>query len=831
VRFASPTNGAKLTGVTELRLETNLGEQQGTLALSLDGEPLATFDQVTTAIKLNTTTLKDGNQPLELKATTEDGDVYTDRVDVNINNPEHQFRGATANQRSYGRGDEVVLTLNYTKPGLKLNPDFSVIDSEFDKTKVRVTEVSSGQYEVRYTISDNDSREPREYEVPITSIGSDSLPLVSNTEVLFVGKPKLPLKTSAKDAVFSDRAAPIILSDLGPKIESIDLPERLIQGQPQTVTVKWSGSEDDPAESILLGSPTSSGSWIIPLSEPSSSGEIEIPIEALSSSAGLGARSIPIEAAVVGTSGTTRRTVVNDTELITSKLFGVRFLLNWATSADLDLEITTPNGSVINYQSPEAQHGKLEIDSNSMCTQSALFPMESIAWDPKNIVQGTYGIKVTQFDPCGQKVTPYQVTILACGRAETISGTMTSGDSSTVEEHELSPFVLDCLQRVHGRVTFQKITPTTLDYPPVVGVPVRIVEDGNSRVITKTDDDGNYDVTLPINVSGKLSVVVDASWAPPGVNAPRVQVWGLSNQDVYRAIGTVGVPSSGDLEQNVTIMEENDAGAFNILENLRKAYIWTNMFFGATTSAKITPVAARWTRGFPTPNSRTGGSYYTTEILWIDGIPLAGDEFSDSVVVHEYSHHIAKFLGLDNNPGGEHYVSEKLSPTFAWGEGLASGLGQSILTNPIYRSGNPRVGFYVDVESTPKGILFDADATMGAAYGTNPSDSMTGKVNEFLVAGLLYDVLDPANEPGNDEIDKSWAATRQALASYLGAKDFKQYDRGYKGKDLVDFIDGWRCYETKAANNGRTYSDAKLNKLLVYREFPYSTPTSPTRCP
>ena len=51
------------------------------------------------------------------------------------------------------------------------------------------------------------------------------------------------------------------------------------------------------------------------------------------------------------------------------------------------------------------------------------------------------------------------------------------------------------------------------------------------------------------------------------------------------------------------------------------------------------------------------------------------------------------------------------------------------------------------------------------------------------------------------------------------------------GIDLVDFIDGWRCYRRRLLKNaGLTYSDVELATLVKLREYAYATPTTDTIC-
>jgi hypothetical protein len=486
VKFAAPTAGAKLYGLADFKIQTNLENQEAALTLSLDDQPVVKFEKITPAIQFDTTRFDDGTRTLHLEATTAQGDTYTDDVAVEFDNPTHRFVGSQSAQRAYGRGEQIQLQLQYSEAGLKLKPDFSVLDSAFSAANVKVTDLGDGRYDVTYTISANDTKDPQVYEVPITSTGSDVPSLVSHVSVDFLGAPQMPVTVSAPNAVYSDRSIPLLTSATGPKIEILDAPKTLIQGQSQTMTVRWTGSADDPADRIVLSSAGSSGAWVIPLGAPSASGELTIPIEAAGNPSQLTNTSVPVSAAAVGSSGTTGGSTLSTVEIITMKLFGVKFLLNWSTGADLDLEVTTPDGSKINFSNPKAQNGVLERDSNSMCMNIKEFPLESISWASKDMVPGSYGIRVSQYDSCTATDTNYTVTILACGKAQTLQGSFTKMSGTTIQEKVFDPYVLDCIHRVHGRVTYEKETYSGVQNPPAIAVPVQLTGTGLPSTMSTT---------------------------------------------------------------------------------------------------------------------------------------------------------------------------------------------------------------------------------------------------------------------------------------------------------------------------------------------------------
>jgi hypothetical protein len=850
VKFATPTAGAKLHGLSNLQLSTNIANHPAELTLALDDAPLVKFENIATSIQLDTTRFKDGTRKLHLTATTAEGDVYTDDIQVEFDNPTHRFLSSTSDKRAYGRGEVMVMQLHYSEPGLQLKPDFSVLDSAFSPANVKVTDLGGGRYEVRYTISATNTKESRLYEVPITSTGSDAPALVSYVTVDFLGAPQIPLRVSAPNAILSDRSIPLLTSATGPKLEVVDAPKTLIEGQPQSMTVRWTASEADPVDRIVLSSAGSSGTWVIPLAAPSSSGEMTIPIQAAGSPSELTKTNIPVSAAAVGGSGTTGGSTMNEMDIITMNLFGIKFLLNWSTGADLDLEITTPDGSKINFENPKAQNGILERDANSTCTNIQQFPLESISWASKDMVPGSYGIRVSQYDSCDASDTYYSVTILACGKAQTLQGSFTKTVDMATQEKIFDPYVVDCIHRVHGRITYEKETFSGLQNPPAVEMPVQLTGTGlPGTMSTTTNENGEYSFIITTNGVNNAKVRTQASWSPPGATTLSAQVWPLTGTTVYEASEDVGALSSLDVEKNISITRDKNSGAFNIVDVMRRAVIWKNSFFEGWVADKVKPLVARWTKGLGTPDAHggnTGGSFYwcrtdnsscgiENKAIWLGGDPTNPSEFADTVIAHEFSHHIQSSLDittpLQPKPDGtfdsSHGFSQLIAPYFAWSEGSATGMGQVITRSPIYRNGNPVAGGIVDVEATPKPA---GDLTQGAAMGTSPANDASGLINEFLVASIFYDLMDPANEPGNDEIAETPYATAMTLSRYL--KTPKMTDRMGFGVDLVEFLDGWRCYQTYAAQYyHQTYSDTPLDTLVKFSAYAYAAPTTPPTCP
>jgi hypothetical protein len=81
----------------------------------------------------------------------------------------------------------------------------------------------------------------------------------------------------------------------------------------------------------------------------------------------------------------------------------VQVTLRWASSADIDLHVTEPDGTEIWYgdKGPTSTGGQLDVDSNVGCDQEA--SVENIFWPTGQAPSGQYTVEVNgyQVDGCG----------------------------------------------------------------------------------------------------------------------------------------------------------------------------------------------------------------------------------------------------------------------------------------------------------------------------------------------------------------------------------------------------------------------------------------------
>ena len=211
----------------------------------------------------------------------------------------------------------------------------------------------------------------------------------------------------------------------------------------------------------------------------------------------------------------------------------------------------------------------------------------------------------------------------------------------------------------------------------------------------------------------------------------------------------------------------------------------------------------------------------------MNGVEDDQDEWDDSVIMHEFMHFVVRNLSYAPLPGGVH--SGRVKPKLAFSEGLATGLGQIALGNPMYSSENLSGAFVTDIErGTRQSVRNETDVLNAATkrfssdYKGTSDGSHTGKVSEYLTAMVLWDLNDPSNET-HDRFDQSmaWYAL-SVVFNPLPTGSFN--DRDGNGIDLVNYLDHYR---TGVAG----LFDQQLFCLTNERDFNYDQFPSGISCP
>src|SRR4029077_10149523 len=87
--------------------------------------------------------------------------------------------------------------------------------------------------------------------------------------------------------------------------------------------------------------------------------------------------------------------------------------LGWAGTSDLDLSVVCPDGSTIDYSTPNNCGGALDYDRNSSAQTMSSTPIAHITWIQEPVVRGTYKVVVNLYSlrPGAILPVPYRVLI------------------------------------------------------------------------------------------------------------------------------------------------------------------------------------------------------------------------------------------------------------------------------------------------------------------------------------------------------------------------------------------------------------------------------------
>jgi hypothetical protein len=79
----------------------------------------------------------------------------------------------------------------------------------------------------------------------------------------------------------------------------------------------------------------------------------------------------------------------------------VTIRLTWATTDDLDLHVTEPNGEEIWYQNRASDTGgALDVDANAGCSNTTTAPVENVFWTRGSAPLGEYRVRVHVYADC-----------------------------------------------------------------------------------------------------------------------------------------------------------------------------------------------------------------------------------------------------------------------------------------------------------------------------------------------------------------------------------------------------------------------------------------------
>lgn len=143
---------------------------------------------------------------------------------------------------------------------------------------------------------------------------------------------------------------------------------------------------------------------------------------------------------------------------------------------------------------------------------------------------------------------------------------------------------------------------------------------------------------------------------------------------IYAATRTLAVAGENTLDLNIGL-DTAVVGAFNIIDVMVNA----SRFVAQLNTAPMPKLSVFWQ-----PGSNSHGTYYCTVrtsrsacpsgagVYLLGGSGSGGDsdQFDDDVILHEYAHYLEDSLGIQDSPGGTHYLTDSQSDLrLAWSEG------------------------------------------------------------------------------------------------------------------------------------------------------------------
>ena len=178
----------------------------------------------------------------------------------------------------------------------------------------------------------------------------------------------------------------------------------------------------------------------------------------------------------------------------------------------------------------------------------------------------------------------------------------------------------------------------------------------------------------------------------------------------------------------------------------------------------------RWSPGHPF----ACGSCYQRDRISLGGQPEDPDQYDDHIILHEIGHWFASRFSDDDSPGGPHRA-RMVSPTLAFGEGLAYFWASMILRAPLMIDCTLEGAWVVDIEAP---LYNGSPIPLGVAA--------RGRQREELTSSLLWDAFDAVNaaEPW-DQLELGEA---EMMSLFLEALPREGRSVGPEGIDLSDWL-------------------------------------------
>lgn len=249
-------------------------------------------------------------------------------------------------------------------------------------------------------------------------------------------------------------------------------------------------------------------------------------------------------------------------------------------------------------------------------------------------------------------------------------------------------------------------------------------------------NDGWFDDELEFYIK-----VVAETEGAPGESIAEVRYFRQSANHTHQVLthafssAELDIDDPGTLDFGTLHLNETMSGAINIVESIYEAWRFWNDNDSNPNRTEYDDVVVYWI-----PGRQIGsGSHYEAigDDIYINGSAADPDQFDDSTIIHEWTHFADDKWGCDDNPGGSHTVTAKVSARLAWGEGYPD-FYQSVVRTAL---GQPRGESYIDLNGLGTcGVCVNLESW----HTTNPGNRTTR--NEMSIAAALWDLIDTVND-------------------------------------------------------------------------------------
>lgn len=279
-------------------------------------------------------------------------------------------------------------------------------------------------------------------------------------------------------------------------------------------------------------------------------------------------------------------------------------------------------------------------------------------------------------------------------------------------------------------------TAPNLPVLPVAGVEVALTREDDGRTVAtgRTLDDGTFTVTaLGIDGVPGLAVELLAAGVESRVTDTNGATWKRRIATGVVPDVTGGPPTIGTIHlgADVDVTDPNFRKALNIQQAARKGYAFALAASAtATLSTKTFPqLEIRWVQGSATASGYAAATGSTPARATISDAPANPDAYDDDMVLCEYGQHVlATIAAFPATPAPHQWANVLTNESVAFVDGFSFWFAAAVLGRPQF----------IDTTSASTANTFDLET---------PALAVTGPAVPGAVAGSLWDLVDPANEP------------------------------------------------------------------------------------